>query len=110
MNPTGKGGMERPGVKKRWATAAKRKSQKKGTIPRITEPMGILESLMIRAMNSPIRKNGRGLVIKKTMIISIINAMNFVLGSSRWTNESTGIYWPRVMSCRNFISTATYRQ
>ncbi|MCI0482251.1 MAG: hypothetical protein L0213_11775, partial [Candidatus Dadabacteria bacterium] len=90
--PMGKGGMERPGVKKRWAVAANRKSQIKGTTPRITEPIGMLESLIIRMISSAIKRNAAKLSIKKTITIRIISRINFVLGSSRWTKESTGIY------------------
>jgi hypothetical protein len=49
-------------------------------------------------MKSPMSINGSGVEAKKTEIIKSISETNFVLGSSRWINESIGIYCPRVIS------------
>lgn len=92
INQMGKGLMEVPGVKKKWAKAAKRKSQTNGIIPFMTYPKGILDDLMINRTTSPIKRNFNGASIKKRVIIRRIKAINFTLGSNPCMNESWGIY------------------
>ncbi len=92
INQMGKGLMEVPGVKKKWAKAAKRKSQTNGTIPFMTYPTGILDDFIINRITSPIKRNFSGASIKKRVTINKIKAINFTLGSNLWMKESWGIY------------------
>ena len=57
----------------------------------MTKVNGIFDNLMIKMMKRPMRANVRGVEKKKTAIIKTASEMNFVLGSSRCTKESTGI-------------------
>lgn len=81
--PIGNGGMECPGVKKKWARAAKRKSHIKGMIPLNTNLMDIFDIVITRSVIKPIRVNLIGASIKKTDTINTNRIKNFTLGSKR---------------------------